>query len=548
MWQFYPHGRDDGQEDEGLAELIFLGISRCALLKPWEACGALTYFIGLVRAEAEHVGQPECKLQDARNSVELLTTAPETFPDPRAESESPSASLAGPAGEPSSPATPQGSPPVQLGQVRQSQPSPAACGLHRQEEAAEREWAVQHSFQKIFGGMAPGVKFAQFVRHGATTLQTALQAMHFDGGFDNIGLPHSQQDLVKLADRAQTALESCDPNAYGKRDGAGDAEHGDGGRSDTSDTDRAERQPNKRRRNGGRDSRSGGDGNAGCTGRAQAHAVRMSIWRPDEDGTALELLSDEETRTERHNRTAARDALLEYHKALEQYLELQRQGGEAEAVAAEPPPRPRLISPRLFINGKWERRGYVTEMNINGWRTAHLKGQPAQAARAKQTSTIVKGKEDRGNKRVEGRSFYIRRSDPDGEGLCLFAGKALPKGTVVGPYVGRLIRAEVLQRHRDGDQVGGHFVSLRNKASMPETQNVIDGAIMSQPVDGKRYGLEYFLRNGPSSMANCGTPAQCNSKFMVEYERYDRPGPALYIDDEYCPEQIPPLQRVKSTA
>jgi hypothetical protein len=568
MWQFYLHGRGDVQE-QGLAELIFLGISRCALLGPWEACGALGQLIAEVRAEAEavQVGQEQCKLEVARQWVQWLTTASvsrvQSQPASQAgggDDPSVTATLQSPgASQPSapvqlgqqtlpSPGASQRSSPVQLGQQDQlSQPSSAAAGLYRQEETAEREWAMQNSFQSICCGMAPGLppfKFAQFMRHCATKSQDALQAMRFVGGFSNIGLLHSKEDLLKLADRAETALASCDPGSY-QRDGGGDAEHGDGGSSDSSDTDSGEHLPKKRRTNRGRDAHRGGDGNAGFTGRPQAHAVRSSIWWPDEDGVALEQLRDEETLAERARRTAARDALVEYHKALERYEELQREDGQAVVDAAERPQRPKLTRPRVFINGKWEKRAYVPEMNIRGWRTAHLKGQQAQAARAKQRSTTVEG---RGDKYVEAGSFYIRRSHEDGEGLCLYTGQALPKGTVVGQYVGRLIRAQVLQRHCQGDHVGSHYVSLRNKASMPEMQNAIDGAIRIEPVDGNHYDLEYFLKNGPSSLANCDIPSLCNCKLMVEYRRYDQGLRQLHIDDEYCPDDIPALQRVKSTS
>jgi hypothetical protein len=108
--------------------------------------------------------------------------------------------------------------------------------------------------------------------------------------------------------------------------------------------------------------------------------------------------------------------LIEHHKALQEYQELQRQGAAEEG---DRPQRPSLQRPRLFMNGRWEKKGYVSEMHINGWRTAHLRGDKAEAARVKRPSRIIESDQDRGDKRVQARSFYIRRSDSDGEGLCM---------------------------------------------------------------------------------------------------------------------------------
>ncbi len=129
----------------------------------------------------------------------------------------------------------------------------------------------------------------------------------------------------------------------------------------------------------------------------------------------------------------------------------------------------------------------------------------------------------------------------------MYANQNLRKGTVVGPYAGRMIHAPLLQRHKEGGDVGGHYLSLRNMASMSEMQNAIDGAIQREPVNGNIYDLGYFLKNGPASMANCDIPSKCNSNLSVEYVRYDKEMREVFIDDEYCPLIIPKLQRVKCT-
>ena len=207
------------------------------------------------------------------------------------------------------------------------------------------------------------------------------------------------------------------------------------------------------------------------------------------------------------------------------------------------PVEPRVEQPRIWKDGTWHKRLAVPRREIKGWGTAYLKGGAAQEAASRLPSTTILNPADRGDKYVEQGSVQLRRSR--GESLCIFSGdRPLPKGSIVGPYVGDFFDADTQSRHKTGSKVGTHRLTLRtSRACMPLTVAGIDGPVRRTLVNGRRYDLNYYLTNGVASLANSRRHAECNCKLLVEYSNYGSLG-QLYIDDEYCPDHVPMNQRV----
>jgi hypothetical protein len=263
------------------------------------------------------------------------------------------------------------------------------------------------------------------------------------------------------------------------------------------------------------------------------------VWYADEDPEAIPAEARQE---ELGRRMATRQALADFKRAQAAYALEQAAGGAREAAAVEPV-EPRVEQPRIWKDGTWHKRLAVPRREIKGWGTAYLKGGAAQEAASRLPSTTILNPADRGDKYVEQGSVQLRRSR--GESLCIFSGdRPLPKGSIVGPYVGDFFDADTQSRHKTGSKVGTHRLTLRtSRACMPLTVAGIDGPVRHTLVNGRRYDLNYYLTNGVASLANSRSDADSNCKVLVEYSNYESVG-QLYIDDEYCPDHVPMNQRV----
>jgi hypothetical protein len=383
------------------------------------------------------------------------------------------------------------------------------------------------------------------MQQGAASMQDALGRRQFDGDLLFIGKPHAPGDLKSLARRAQVALDAYESDS---------SEDGGGGSDDSGNA------PENDSSSEGGNEREGRDAGNGRRRKRPKMAgvrsvVRDSIWFPDEDPMSL---PDEERQAEADLRTESMRALVEYYDKLQEYEEQQSRGGPETAAGGPRPPRPRMRIPRIWVKddrlqaqGRWEKRLYVAEMNIRDWGMAYLSDREKRRIRALPPSTTCMGKADRGHKRVEKDSIFIMRSDFDADGLGLYANKFLPRGTVLGQYVGKFFQADALAQHNARADGGSHFLSLRIKwANMPFWCTGIDGAVKSQPeADNCRlFDLEYFRTNGPASLANNdGCSRNCNCKLMVEYRNYDKftDEGDLFIDDEYCPTDADMRKRVR---
>jgi hypothetical protein len=272
---------------------------------------------------------------------------------------------------------------------------------------------------------------------------------------------------------------------------------------------------------------------------SRACGMRMRIPSP-------EAIPAEARQDELERRMAARRALIEFKNAQAAYGKQQSlSAGGGAGVAAEELVRPTVERQRIWMDGEWKKRVPVHRQEIKGWGTFYLKGQAAVEAKRRQPSTTILDPTDRGDKYVKEGSVYLQRSDFDGEGLFLLSGvRGLPKGSIVGPYAGTFFNSTAQSRHKTGSKEGTHWVTLRIRwAVMPTTVAGIDGAVRPKLVNGRRYNLEYYLRNGLSSLANSRPQTECNCKLVVEYPNYESVG-KLYIDDEFCPVHVPMNQRV----
>ena len=556
-----------GGQEEGLAELFHLGQKRSVKLKLTQACSELKDLVKVVRDEANdsdergNLRQDKCRLDQARQWVKSL-----------ANSEINASCSEG-----------------------VSQPSQ---DFDRAEDARECEWAASNSFQNYSNNH---FTYSQFLKCAAG-FQAGLQERDFSGDWSLLGTPHKRDALLDLADRAETALNSLGPDSSESEGGAGNDSDGDGGQGsgghggsqsgnghggsgrsgegggdgggssssgsrrrgpdDNGDGNRGDANPQSKRvrreEDGGHrgtgsspaggagdnseDSRGGGAASSFSGGQPEL-SLEQSVWRADEDPEAIPA---EARQDELERRMAARRALIEFKNAQAAYAKQQSlSAGGGAGVAAEELVRPTVERQRIWMDGEWKKRVPVHRQEIKGWGTFYLKGQAAVEAKRRQPSTTILDPTDRGDKYVEQGSVYLQRSDFDGEGLFLLSGvRGLPKGSIVGPYAGTFFNTTAQSRHKTGSKEGTHWVTLRiRRAVMPTTVAGIDGAVRPKLVNGRRYNLEYYLRNGLSSLANSRPQTECNCKFVVEYPNYESVG-KLYIDDEFCPVHVPMNQRV----
>jgi hypothetical protein len=513
-----------------VGDLVRLAVERTAGYSVATACTELQTLIGMVQAEADAaeeaaaVDQPE-KLEEARQWVKWLG---HSLRGERASQQSPS----------------QSQRPSQEAQVSQT----ADAKSHEAEEASEVAWAQQYSFQNVHARMPGGHQctFAQLMQQGAASTQDALGRRQFDGDLSFIGRPHAPGDLKSLARRALAALDAYESDS--SEDGGG----GGGDSGHVSENDSSSEGGNER------EDSVGDAGNERRRKRPKMAGVRSvvrdSIWFPDEDPMSLPAAERE---AEAVLRTASKLALVQYYEKLQEYDEQQSRGGQETAAGGPRPLRPSMRIPRIWVKddrlqaqGRWEKRLYVAEMNIRDWGMAYLSDREKRRIRALPPSTTCMGKADRGHKRVEKDSIFIMRSDFDADGLGLYANKFLPRGTVLGQYVGKFFQADSLAQHNAGADGGSHFLSLRIKwANMPVWCTGIDGAVKSQQEADDRclFDLEYFRTNGPASLANNdGCSRNCNCKLVVEYRSYDKFSDEgdLFIDDEHCPKDADMKKRV----
>lgn len=260
-----------------------------------------------------------------------------------------------------------------------------------------------------------------------------------------------------------------------------------------------------------------------------------SLWCADEDPDAI---PHEALQEELHRRMAAMQEHKKFKRAQKAYAKLQSEGKEAVE-----PEQPILEQPRIWHDGQWHKRIPVPRLDIRGWGTANLKNEAAVLAAGRPLSTTILDSTDRGDKYIEAGSLYIRRTF--GENLAVFSGASeLPRGTIVGPYVGPFFAADAQSRHKTGQQLCTHRLMLRpGRASMPLHISGIDGLVHKQStlVNDQRYDLGYYLRNGVASLVNSRRKYNC--KLLVEYSNYEGVG-ELFVDDEYCPVHVPMKQRV----
>ena len=192
MWSHNIYGQ---AVQEGLGALINLGQGRCVGFTLPQACGVLRKLVDITREQAngEQGNQAECKLEGARQWVKSLAEILDS--DPAGGSQ-------------------------------------ASESLHRAEEASEREWAAQNSFQNYTRNLPCQFTLSQYLECAAG-FQAGLQARRFSGNWAQLGKPHTTADLLDLADRAEAALDAFDLDSFvrGSAEIGGD-DGGGGGDSD----------------------------------------------------------------------------------------------------------------------------------------------------------------------------------------------------------------------------------------------------------------------------------------------------------------------------
>ena len=264
------------------------------------------------------------------------------------------------------------------------------------------------------------------------------------------------------------------------------------------------------------------------------------MWYADENPSAIPKAQLDE---EKNRRVAARLELRAYEKAVEEH----KRQLAANSCCKEPPPvKPKVTKPRIWHQGSWVDRIPVGSREIKGWGTANLRGESAKLAAARQPTSCILDSRDRGDKFVEGGRMNLRRAG--GEGLAIFNGDTeLPQGFIVGPYAGGFMDAAAQSRHKTGPKDCTHYLTLcPGRTSLPPSISGIDGAVRHTTGKGRRYDIEYYLRNGVASLANSRPRSEANCKLIVEYTNYENAGGELYLDDEYCPRDVPLKQRVCS--
>ena len=201
---------------------------------------------------------------------------------------------------------------------------------------------------------------------------------------------------------------------------------------------------------------------------------------------------------------------------------------------------------RIWWKGKWEKRVMLPELRVQSWRMRgrELDNQDGAfaAARPSIANCLIA---EPGDKMIPANASYIKRIL--GMGLGVFSNDNKAEGTIVGSYVGRLYRAGNIDLVHTRNREYTHRVSLRYRThGLPNGWTGIDGAILSEPVDGKSYDLKYFVNNGSGSLFNSLKGRHANCKLVVEYPSYhaDRPGENVWLDDQYCAPDVPMGNRV----
>jgi hypothetical protein len=264
------------------------------------------------------------------------------------------------------------------------------------------------------------------------------------------------------------------------------------------------------------------------------------VWYADEDPSKI---PEGPRREEEARRREAKRKIAEYKK-----LKRERRDGGGASGGGPPPTKPKVIEPRIWWiqpdgTGAWKKRIGNAKIMIDDWGTRNLSPTEKAKARCRPRTSRIEGSSDRGHKVLEADTVYARRTHRVGYGI--YANRDLRKGDIVGPYTGFPFACELLGRHTTGREEGTHRLSLRRLAAMPSNFTGIDGLVLSTPVNGNMYNLPYYNRNGYGSLLNSDLHSECNCKVVAEYRNYEnRIGQQLFIDDEYCPDDVPREQRV----
>ena len=189
--------------------------------------------------------------------------------------------------------------------------------------------------------------------------------------------------------------------------------------------------------------------------------------------------------------------------------------------------------------GEWVSRLYVPAGEILLWKAEGKSDEELQEIHKTGPNADFRTP---GKKVLEKDRAYLRLLP--GLGLCVFSGeKDIPPNTILTMYAGWLCNEDSLSAHRN-EPSKGWILSLRHRASMPGTVSAINGGPVQQR--GDRFDLRYFWQNGFGSLLNTVRKTKCNCKFVVEYadQKYYERAPKLFLDDEYCPQDVPYGQRV----
>jgi hypothetical protein len=291
----------------------------------------------------------------------------------------------------------------------------------------------------------------------------------------------------------------------------------------------------------------GGDDTDCGGGNIPADDVPPNVWFNDEDPS---IIPEDLRREEEVRRLAAKLALKRYKKLKSRYRDSVARD-EAGGGGTRMPIRPKVHEPRIWWirkdgTGLWKRRIHNAEIMINDWGTFNLSQDEQAKARCRPRTSAVYGPSDRGHKMLQAETVYIRRTHRAGYGL--HANRDMEKGDIAGPYCGFPYTSDQLGRHSMGRAEGTHRLAIRRRlATMPLVFAGIDGPILKTGAkhDGKEYDLRYYRKNGFGSALNSDRQSKCNCKVIVEYKNYEGwRGGDLYVDDEYCPAEVPRNRRV----
>ena len=228
-------------------------------------------------------------------------------------------------------------------------------------------------------------------------------------------------------------------------------------------------------------------------------------------------------------------------KALEKYLEYK------EKCLQDPDTEHPKYDIRIWWkNPETSKSNWVKRLPLPGgqvlqWRTIGLSDQDLERVMQNPPDSDCRTP---GNKVLVENRAYIRLMP--GLGHCVFAGdQDLPGHYILGQYVGYLYCDDPIAAHVSGP-TDTHKFSLRHRATMPGTVSGINGGPVE--ANGKQYDLRYYWQNGAASLFNSTSRSESSCMFLVEYPNtmmYSR-APQLFVDDEYCRDDVPYCQRVLS--